>query len=245
MQTASGIGSERVLAVDDEVEFLRLMGLWLEKAGYEPILAEDGVEALRKLYQLRPSLVVMDLMMPRLNGYETCRRIREMSSVPIIILSVRNDKADILRGFDAGADDYLVKPFEFSELSARIKAVLRRAKASIEIDGTSIFTCDDLTVDFGMREVLREGQPLPLSPKEFDLLSCLIRNQGRVMTPERLLTNVWGSEYRGEKSYVKLYIRYLRRKIEPNPDKPKYILTRRGAGYFFTKELEAGKVLVS
>src|SRR3990172_7311069 len=201
MQTAIGNGSERVLAVDDEVEFLRLMGLWLEKAGYEPILAEDGVEALRKLYKLRPSLVIMDVMMPRLNGWETCRRIRDMSSVPIIILSVRNDKADILRGFDAGADDYLVKPFEFSELSARMKAVLRRAKASIEIDGASIFTCDDLTVDFGMREVLREGQPLPLSPKEYDLLSCLIRNQGRVMTPERLLTNVLGSEYRGEKSY--------------------------------------------
>jgi DNA-binding response OmpR family regulator len=215
---------ETILLVDDDSEFLSLAQTWLQNAGYKVMTAEDGKVGLRRVFSGRPNLVVLDGNMPRMNGWEVCNRIRDMSDIPVIMVTVNGETSDRLRGFDLGADDYMTKPIDFSELLARIGAILRRC--SIEMQ-------EEVSESFEFGEVYVRGEPVKLSPTEFKLLSCLMKNGGWIVTHEQLLEKVWGPNYVGDKSFVKLYIRYLRQKIEEDPQNPRLILTERGVGYRF------------
>jgi two-component system KDP operon response regulator KdpE len=177
--------------------------------------------------------VLLDINMPKLDGWEVCRRIRDMSDTPVIMITVNSQKVDLLKGFTCGADDYITKPLHFPELIARIDAVLRRSGEHSQQDKPSTFQYEDLDVDWRSRQVYIGGKRVRLSPTEFRLLSCLIKNRGWIVTHEEILRKVWGPQYVGDKSFVKLYIRYLRQKIEKEPSKPKLILTERGIGYRF------------
>jgi two-component system KDP operon response regulator KdpE len=223
---------EKILVVDDSAEFLGLVEQWLENAGYEALTAEDGMAGLRRVFISRPDLVLLDVNMPHLSGWEVCHQIRAMSDIPVIMLTVNNQRADILKGFSVGADDYITKPCDFAELIARVGAVLRRS-ASREHSKPSSSRYGELEVDWKSRQVQVRGEPVRLSPTEFKLLSCLIENRGWVVTHEELLRKAWGPNYIGDRSYVKLYIRYLREKIEKEPNRPELILTERGIGYRF------------
>ncbi|MCK4242141.1 MAG: response regulator transcription factor, partial [Dehalococcoidia bacterium] len=183
---------EKILMIDDDTELLGLAQTWLQNAGYEPIIAEDGIEGLRQVYSDRPNLVLVDICMARMDGWEVCRRIREMCDMPIIIVSVNGEKADLLRGFNLGVDDYITKPFSFPELIARVQAVLRRAGATWQQDNNNTFHNEEIDIDWRSRQVWVRGQKVALSPTEFRLLSCLIQNQGWTVTPEELLRRVWG-----------------------------------------------------
>lgn len=223
---------ERILVVDDSSEFSSLVEKWLENAGYEALTAEDGVAGLRRVFSSRPDLVLLDVNMPQLNGWEVCRQIRAMSEIPVIMLTVNKQRSDILRGFNEGVDDYITKPCDFPELIARVAAVLRRS-ANRHQNKPSTFHYDRLEVNWRSHQVYVKGRPVKLSPTEFRLLACLIENRGWVVTHEELLQRAWGVNYIGDKSYVKLYIRYLREKIERKPNQPELILTERGVGYRF------------
>ena len=225
---------EKVLVVDDDAELLSLTETWLRNTGYEPLTARDGVEGVQLVYSGRPDLVLLDVRMPRMDGWEVCRRIREMCDIPIIMVSVNGQKADLLRGFSLGVDDYITKPFHFPELVARVQSVLRRYAASRQRDDTATFHNEEIDLDWRSRQVWVRGQKIAMSPTEFRLLSCLIENRGWVVTHEELLRKVWGPNYFGDKAYVKLYVRYLRRKLEQDPGNPKWILTERGVGYRFS-----------
>lgn len=234
MPTGVAIMTEKILVIDDDTELLGLAQTWLRNAGYEPLIAEDGIEGLRQVYSARPSLVLVDIQMARMDGWEVCRRIRDMSDMPVIIVSVNGEKADLLRGFNLGVDDYITKPFHFPELIARVQAVLRRSSATWQQDNNSTFHNEEIDIDWRSRQVWVRGQLVVLSPTEFRLLSCLIENRGWVVTHEEILRKVWGPNYFGDRTYVKLYVRYLRQKIERDPSNPKWILTERGVGYRFS-----------
>ena len=224
----------KVLMIDDDVEVASLVKVWLEKHDYEVIVATDGLSGLRQLYKTHPDLVILDVAMPRLDGWEVCRRIRELDDVPIIMLTARTEMTCRVRGFDLGADDYITKPFELPELLARIRAILRRAQVLRADDEDShVFSYGDLTVDLEAHQVTVAGRPVELSPTEFRLLAFLIQNRGRVVSHSQILSNVWGPEYRDQIAYVKLYIRYLREKVEADPSNPQLITTERGFGYRF------------
>lgn len=226
---------EKVLVVDDDAELLGLAETWLRNTGYQPIVARDGTEGVQMVYASRPDLVLLDVRMPRMDGWEACRRIREMCDVPIIMVSVNASQADRLRGFSLGVDDYVTKPFHFPELVARVQSVLRRSVTGTQREKEDdSFHNDEIDVNWRSRQVWVRGQRICLSPTEFRLLSCLIKNRGWVATHEELLRKVWGPNYFGDKSYVKLYIRYLRQKVEREPGKPKWIVTERGVGYLFS-----------
>jgi DNA-binding response OmpR family regulator len=235
---------EKILAIDDNPQLIELLRLCLEKHGYEVIAANSGSEGLRKFQKNHPDLVILDVMMLDMDGWETCRRLREMSpNVPILILSVLKEKANIVRGLALGADGFVAKPFRPGELVARIQALLRRANMMKESPNHRPFYNDgDLEIDFERRQVYLRGQPVNLSPTEFRLLACLVRNAGQVVPHKTLLTRVWGPEYADETHYVKLYIRYLRQKIEECPKQPKYVLTERGIGYRFREPQLANAV---
>jgi len=226
-----------VLVVDDEPRLVDVVRLNLEVEGYRVVEASNGYEALERLKEDLPDLVILDVMMPDLDGFETLRRIREVSNVPVIMLTVRNEEADRIRGLEIGADDYLTKPFSPRELQSRIKALLRRTFTPAPARKTSIVVDKDLTIDFNKREVWVRGEKVTLRPTEYRLLYHLVNNAGRLMTHDTLLSKVWGHEYRDEAQYLRLYITYLRQKLERDPAHPKYILTERGVGYRF-RELE-------
>jgi DNA-binding response OmpR family regulator len=206
--------------------------LRLEREGYQVLSAKDGVEGLHVLWEQHPDLILLDIMLPRINGWETCRRIRECSDIPIIMLTALGTEQDKVRGLELGADDYLTKPFSMAELVARVRAALRRHKYPaarneiVHIDGR-------LAIDRAQRHVIVDGQWLELSATEYRILGCLLDNAGRIVTHQSLLTQVWGWEYAEEINYVKVYIHHLRKKIEENPRRPSYILTERGLGYRF------------
>ena len=226
---------EKVLVVDDDAELLGLAETWLRNTGYEPLVARDGTEGVQMVYASRPDLVLLDVRMPRMDGWEACRRIREMCDTPIIMVSVNASQADRLKGFSLGIDDYVTKPFHFPELVARVQSVLRRSATATQREGENdSFHNEEIDVDWRSRQVWVRGQKTNLSPTEFRLLSCLINNRGWVVTHEEMLRKVWGPNYFGDKAYVKLYIRYLRQKLESDPSKPKWILTERGVGYLFS-----------
>ncbi len=229
--------SMTVLVVDDEPRLRDIVRLNLEVEGYRVSEAANGVEAITRLKEDLPDLIVLDVMMLEMDGFEALRRLREVSNVPVIMLTVRQEEADRIRGLEIGADDYLTKPFSPQELQARIKALLRRTFMPKPARKTRIVVDNDLTIDFSKREVWVRGQKVALRPTEYRLLYHLVNNAGRLLTHDMLLSKVWGHEYRGESQSLRLYITYLRQKLERDPAHPKYILTERGVGYRFC-ELE-------
>ena len=230
---ASTPPERRVLVVDDEPHLLHAVQLYLEDEGFTVLTAANGQEALRKVREQLPDAVVMDVQMPGMDGFETLQELRKVSSAPVIMLTVRGEETDKVRGLRLGADDYLTKPFSQRELVERIRAVVRRAEMPAAVPRTEIQVDEDLTIDFSRNEVFLKGKRVQLTPTEYRLLYQLVSNPGRVMTTESLLTRVWGWEYREEEHYVRLYVSYLRQKIEPDPSHPKYILTEKGLGYRF------------
>jgi len=227
------VSQRRILLVDDEPRILDSVRMNLEIEGFEVYEADNGLEAIEKLGRFLVDLVVLDVMMPGLDGFETLRELRKFSTVPVIMLTVKADERDVTRGLELGADDYVAKPFSQAILVARIKAVLRRAELPPPTPRQEIVVDDHLRIDFERREVVVSGQQVPLRPTEFRLLYHLVGNPGVVMTQETLLSRVWGPEYRDASHYLRLYINYLRQKIEPDPSNPRYILTERGVGYRF------------
>ena len=224
---------ERVLAVDDDADFLGLTQTWLENAGYDVLTAHDGVEGLRRVFSSRPDLVLLDASMPGMDGYEVCRRIRDMSDIPVIMMTVDSGSTDLLRAFGYGADDYITKPVDFTEVMARVTAVLRRVRKTVQEGEETVFCGGDLEIDWRSHQVCARGERVKLSPTEFKLLACLVQNRGWIVPHEQLLQKAWGINYVGDKSFVKLYVRYLRLKLEKDPRKPEMILTERGIGYRF------------
>lgn len=227
--------SKTVLLIDDDVALCEIIRLSLIKLGFNVEVAHDAVSGLQKAYALRPDVVVLDVMMPNMDGWQACRRFREMTDVPIIMLTALGAQEDVIKGLNLGADDYLVKPVASEELAARIHAVVRRTSRADATTGTNtkrdpIFTEGDLVIDFDKYEVSIAGNRIDLSPTEFRLLSVLVRHKGRVLPHEFLLTEVWGAEYVGEIDYLRLYISYLRRKFK---DKSDLIHNEWGVGYRF------------
>ncbi len=221
----------RVLVVDDEPQTVKYVAANLRARGYEVYTAHDGREAL-KMFRERPvDLIILDIMMPGPDGFEVCQAIRRESDVPIIMLSARGNERDIVRALNLGADDYLTKPFGVEEMLARVRAVLRRAQKTTPAQRPPL-RIGDLEIDFGQRKVTRKGQPIHLTPTEYDLLATLALNAGRVLSHQMLLQTVWGPEYGGETEYLWAYIRRLRQKIEPDPQQPTYIRTHPGVGYY-------------
>jgi len=226
-------GPRLVLVVDDEPRMIRFIRMNLELEGYMVIEAGNGIEALEAVRQRVPDLVVMDVMMPRMDGFEALQRLREFSTCPVILLTVKADDEDRIRGLELGADDYVTKPFHPRELASRIKAVLRRADWPSPTPRTVLNVDDRLSVDFNRHQVIVDGERIELRPTEYRLLNHLIQNAGWVVPHETLLAKVWGYEYQDETHYLRLYVNYLRKKIELDPSKPIYILTERGVGYRF------------
>jgi two-component system, OmpR family, KDP operon response regulator KdpE len=219
-----------ILIVDDEPQIRRVMRTTLASQGHTVIEALSGEEALEKIRSERIDLVLLDVNLPGMSGVETCRELRRTGDVPIIMLTVRNSERDKVMALDAGADDYVVKPFGVEELMARIRAALRRAAPE---ESTPPFACDELTIDFEKRVVTVEGNPVRLTPKEFELLRQLVANQGKAQGHRRLLQAVWGPDYGDETEYLRVFINQLRKKIEPDPRNPRYIHTDPWVGYRF------------
>jgi two-component system KDP operon response regulator KdpE len=230
-----------ILVVDDEPRMIQFIRMNLELEGYRVTQAANGLEALNKVRDELPDLAILDVMMPELDGFETLRMLREVSSVPVIMLTVKADEDDKVKGLELGADDYVTKPFSPRELASRVKAALRRAETPTPVEKSALKIDDYLQVDFNRHVVIAGGQEVKLRPTEYRLLYHLINNAGWVMTHENLLSKVWGYEYRQESHYLRLYITYLRQKIEPDPAHPRYILTERGAGYRFVDWKREGK----
>ena len=224
-----------ILAVDDNAKMTRFIRMNLELEGYRVSEASNGIEALDKTREELPDLVLLDVMMPDMDGFETLKHLREMSSVPVIMLTVKNEEEDKVRGLELGADDYVTKPFSPRELSSRIKALLRRTEMPTPLEKTLMRIDDRLAIDFQRHEVWVENEKIKLRPTEYRLLYHLVSNAGWVMSHDTLLSKVWGPEYRDEIQYLRLYINYLRQKIEVDPAHPTYILTERGVGYRFAE----------
>jgi len=223
--------SEKILVVDDEPRVVRLVSEVLKAVGYQVIAATDGKSAIEMVALEQPDLVLLDILLPQgPDGYEVCRRIREFSDVPVIMLTAKAQETDMLRGFDVGADDYLTKPFSAKELAARVKVVLRRAQRPEEMV-TATLTCGELEINFARRTIEVRGEQVSLTRTEYALLRHLALNANRVMLHQDLLAEVWGPEYRDDIDYLRAYIRYLRRKLEAEPSNPRYILTTSGVGY--------------
>jgi two-component system KDP operon response regulator KdpE len=225
--------THRILVVDDEPRMIRFIRMNLELEGFTVFEASDGVQALKQVRDVLPDLLILDVMMPELDGFETLRDLREFSSVPVIMLTARGEEDDRVKGLELGADDYVTKPFSPRELVSRVKAVLRRAETATPVSKAPIKVDENLRLDFDRREVYVKDQLIKLRPTEFRLLYHLVSNAGWVVPHDQLLAKVWGYEYRDETHYLRLYINYLRQKIEADPAKPKYILTERGVGYKF------------
>lgn len=222
-----------ILVVDDEERMARFIRLNLEHDGFRVSEAYRGMEALEVLRDVMPDVVILDVMMPDIDGFEVLRMIREISSVPVIMLTAKGEEDDRVRGLELGADDYVTKPFSPRELVSRVKAVLRRSETSGVVSHDVVEVDEHLKLDFGRREIWVDGELVKLRPTEYRLLYHLVQNAGWVLTYDQLLSRVWGYEYRDEPHYVRLYVNYLRQKLEKDPANPKYILTERGVGYRF------------
>jgi two-component system KDP operon response regulator KdpE len=229
-----------ILIVDDEPQIRRVMLTTLASHGYSVMEAASGEEALEKIRSERPDLIILDVNMPGMSGLDTCAEIRTSSDVPIIMLTIRNSERDKVQALDAGADDYVVKPFGVQELMARIRAALRRSAPG---DATPAFLSDDLKIDFEKRAVTMKNHPVRLTPKEFELLRHLVANSGKALGHRRLLQAVWGPDYGEETEYLRVFINQLRKKIEPDPRKPRYIHTEPWVGYRFDPPQEKSVVI--
>ena len=229
--------AQKVLIIDDDEDLLQLAGLLFKKAGAQVFTARDGLEGMSKLFTHRPNLIILDVMMPGMNGFEVCERIRQVSDAPLIMLTALNHEQEMLRGLEAGADDFLSKPFNADILLARAKTVLRRSENLGAKSPSGEFQYDNghLTIDGERRDVSIRGKRIKLTPVEFRLLVYLARNAGKVLTFEQIISNVWGAEYKGSTDYVHVYVSHLRRKLEENTRSPRYIVTLHGVGYIFEK----------
>src|SRR5437868_2802885 len=226
-----------ILTADDDPQLLRLIARNLQFEGYDVLTASDGKQALELIEHHSPDLVLLDVMMPKMDGFTVCQRVREFSSVPIIIVTARGQDQDKVRGLDLGADDYLTKPFSVEELAARVRAVLRRAQFTASEQTHAMrtsTTIGDLTIDYAQHLVTMAGHEVPLTPIEYRLLAYLAQNAGRVVTQDLLLEHVWGAEYIGEGHMLQVNINRLRRKLEPDSSHPRYILTKVGIGYYLS-----------
>lgn len=223
---------EKILVIDDEEPTVKLLSMLLEERGFEPVKAFRAEEGLRKAYRYQPDLVLLDIMMPDMDGWDVCKRLRDMSDVPVIFLTARSETRDVVKGLEMGADDYIVKPYDNDELVARVRAHLRRSPRP-NMSEELIFNNGEFRINFMNREVRVRNEMKHLTPKEFNLLGVLVRNAGRVVTRNELVTEAWGDEYSDAIDSLKLYIHYLRQKLETDPNRPEYILTLRGVGYRF------------
>lgn len=233
--------AEKILIVDDEVSLQETLSYKLRKEGYEVEVAGDGLTALELARTTNPDLVILDVMLPGMDGFEVCRTLRQETNTPVLMLTARDDEIDRVVGLEVGADDYLPKPFSVRELIARVKALLRRVRLIREEMGTAaqeasqpkVMTFDNLEIDLTRREVRLDGEVIPCKPKEYELLTFMGQHKGRVLTRELILERVWGWGFVGNSRTVDVHIRWLREKIEPIPEKPQRIITVRGAGYRF------------
>jgi len=225
----------KILVVDDEALLVKGIRFNLQSEGYEVITGSDGLEAIALVREEHPDLVILDVMMPNMDGMTACGKIREFSDVPVILLTAKTDDMDKLMGFDHGADDYITKPFNILELKARIRALLRRAGSSEKKASENILSAGSISLDLDARNAYRSGNMVDLTAKEFDVIEYLMRNPNRVYSREALLDTIWAYEYRSDIRTVDVHIRRLREKLEENPAEPKHILTKWGVGYYFRK----------
>jgi len=230
-----------ILTADDDPQLLRLIARNLELEDYQVLVASDGRQALEQIEQHAPDLVLLDVMMPRMDGFTVCQRVREFSAVPIIMVTARGQDQDKVRGLDLGADDYLTKPFSVEELLARVRAVLRRAQftASEQAQTMRTTTIGELSIEYGQHLVKLGEREIELAPTEYRILAYLAQNAGRVVTQDLLLEHIWGTEYLGEGHLLQVNINRLRHKIEPDPMHPRYILTKVGIGYLLAARPDA------
>lgn len=227
-----------VLVVDDDVRILRITQRILELEGHRVIHATDGQSALDLFDTESPDLILLDIMMPKMDGYEVCKRIREFSKVPIIMVTAKGNDEEKVRGLDAGADDYVAKPFSFDELAARVRAVLRRSSYWGEV-GEPTFECGDLSIDYARHKSTLRDEELDLSATEYRLLTYMTRNAGRILTPDQILSSIWGDEYVGEHHLLQVNISSLRKKLGEDSKHPRFIQTKHGMGYMFERESKA------
>ena len=220
-----------ILVVDDEPVMVRLLRASLDGAGFRVLSASDGEEAVALTAREQPDLLILDIMLPKMDGFAVCRAVREFSRVPILMLTARTTEVDLIQGFEAGADDYLTKPFSAGELMVRVQALLRRSKWPEQILQQRNFRAGPIEIDFALHRVTVARQPVKLTPTEYRLLVYLATNANRVISHRELLRAVWGPEYGDEAEYLRVYTRYLRQKLEPDPANPRYLLTQAGAGY--------------
>ena len=223
----------RILIVDDELSIIKFLRANLEAEGFEVLTVMDGVQALQTFEMELPDVVILDIMMPKMDGFEVCRRIREWSQIPVIMLSARGDVDDKVKCLDLGADDYITKPFGKDELIARVKAVMRRTESAAAVPTRPSFSSGDIDINFVRRQVTVAGKEVKLTPTEYNLLQEFVLNAGKVLTHTHLLNKVWGPEYREETQYLHVFVRRLRAKLEPDPTNPRYIVTVSGVGYQF------------
>lgn len=228
---------EKILVVDDEKPIAEIVKFNLEREGYEVAVAYNGLEALAMAESNQPDLILLDIMLPKLDGIEVCRQLRKTMTMPIVMLTAKDSEADIVLGLGVGADDYVTKPFSTREVTARVKALLRRVKVFTEADAKAkrMMEFGHLVIDLDKYEVTKRGQTLDLTFREFELLKYLAAHHGRVLTREQLLEEVWGYDYYGDLRTVDVTIRRLREKVEDDPSNPQYIETRRGVGYLFRR----------
>ena len=232
------MSNEKILIVDDEEHIVELIKFNLDANGYRTITASNGLEALELAKNEKPDLILLDIMLPGLNGNDVCKEIRkdiEIATIPIIMITAKGEELDRILGLELGADDYVTKPFSVRELMARVKAVLRRTKVESVSD---TYSFGNVSIDFNKHEVIKNGEKVDLTLKEFELLQILIKNSGRVLTRDLLLDKIWGYEFIGETRTIDVHIRYLRKKIEDDDKNPKFIETIRGIGYRFNRDGE-------
>lgn len=236
--TANGT-TTKILLIEDDVGLAEFIQYQLQRESYEVLIAHHGEDGLRHAYQWRPDLIILDIMMPEMDGWAVCQRLREMSNVPIIFTTALAAERDVVRGLEMGADDYLIKPFGPKELVARIQAVLRRhAQARPK---NLPYRNGRLSIDLDRREARLDGEVVVLTPMEYKLLACLVEHDDKVVSHAHLLSQVWGHAYQSERQYLKLYIWYLRQKLEVNPSHPSLIVTERGVGYRLARERPAAE----
>lgn len=226
---------QKILVIEDEYDVRVMLQFVLTKHGFEPLTATDALEGMRMAYQHHPAAIILDVMMPGMDGLEACRRLKEMTDIPILILTGRSTSSDdIVKGFEMGADEYMTKPFNNSELISRLKVCLRRSSAgSGGEDAKYLFPAPSMVLDCGKHELMVDGETIHLSPNEFGVLNVLVRHTGHIFSPEAILLQAWGVEHLGDTHLVKQYVYQLRQKIEPDPSAPQYLHTVRGAGYYF------------
>ncbi len=234
---------EKILVIDDDPGLLTFLQIGLKREGFDVYTVDNGREGLQCAYEVHPDVIILDVMMPDMDGWTTCQRLRHVCDTPIIMLTAKGEMPDVVKGLSLGADDYIVKPCSFEELKARISSVLRRANAPLDSDWRSVYDDGVLKIDLETGEVFKRGEPVDLTDTESRLLLYLVSQKDRIVPHKELLNKVWGPQYAKEVGYLSVYIRYIRLKIEDDPSNPEYIRKRWGIGYYFTGngEIQASK----